>query len=275
MKVLILILLTINIQNSEAFDFKAKLHSVSEGFDQSEAHIIKWSNGRVSFVDASDSEMLETLKSISPDEVMGVSIDKNANLAAMSTLETETENDQFLSSPDQEYLPTVLNSEADAQSALQRQRVPSYWQFNIQCYNMAHVRAYEEFKRTGMKSHKAFLFFTDSYLRNYGGKWWFHVTPMTYVQTNGKAEARILDREWISTPASTKVWTDKFIRSKKECAIAKKYSDYEMNQTGQDCYILPAAMYYWQPKDLIKLESGVMKTEFDMDEVNTAYRLDF
>ena len=74
-------------------------------------------------------------------------------------------------------------------------------------------------------------------------------------------------------PAAVKTWTDKFIYSKRNCPVVSKYSDYRNNQETEHCYLHPASMYFWQPRDLEKYETtGFEKTQYIPSEVNWAYR---
>ena len=122
---------------------------------------------------------------------------------------------------------------------------------------------------------KIFLFFSDRYIRDYNFKWWFHVTPMTYVKTSGGVEERVIDKEWMDGPVSMRTWTDNFMKNKASCKRIEFYSQYE-NQKGEEfCYLLPANMYYWQPRNLEEYErSRNERTEFDMSEVRWAYKKD-
>lgn len=229
--------------------FAATIVEVIPGDRPEEDFIVKWSDGRVTFVNPSQAPTIE-----------------KAHFSVSDSMEP------MLSS----YEPTVMESDEAVQKLLKTMRSPSPFQFNIQCYNIAHVRAYEAWKNHGVKSTKMFLFFTKSYIRKHGSKWWFHVTPMVHVNVDGKIQERILDKEWLKGPSTTKLWTDKFIKTKKHCPVISKYSSYENNQDTNDCYVYPVSMYYWQPLHLIELEeSRVEHAEFNMRQVNTAYARDF
>lgn len=224
---------------------KPYIVDVSPGVKSGEDHMVMWSNGKVTFT--KKLPKFEKQKSFLTGEA-----------------------------PMMSYEPTVLPSMEAATKLLKTQRKPNMIQWNIQCYNMAHVRAYEAWKYHGVNSQKIFLFFTKSYIRKYRFKWWFHVTPMVLVNNNGKADQMVLDREWSKVPLPVKSWTDKFIKSKKACPVISKYSAYEQNQETNDCYVYPISMYYWQPVHLIELEETRQeRATFNMSEVNTAYRRDF
>ncbi len=221
--------------------------------------LVYWENGRVTRVD--DQSLLDEL-SVSED-VLQVQ-EKMNSLGIQSVPEVEAS-----------YEPTVLDSEDQAKDFFRHTRRPSQWQWSWQCYNIAHVRSYEEFKRTGLKSMKIFLFFSDRYIREYNFKWWFHVTPMTYVQGASGVEERVIDKEWKDGPVSMKNWTDTFMKNKVHCKRIEFYSQYENHQEEEYCYLLPASMYYWQPKNLEEFErTRKERTEFVMSEVRWAYKKD-
>ncbi len=251
---------------------QSRVHSMIE--DVNRGTIIKWANGQTSFIPFGETKLLADLKSAKSDS-LETTIDHDSNILAVSSFEESAELDVPAHMPLYSYEPTILKSEEDVSAMFWHARLPSQWQFSIQCYNVAHVRAYEEYKSTGTKTMKAFLFFTDRYIRNYRYKWWFHVTPMTFVSLNGRTEARIIDREWGNGPMTTQQWTNHFIYSGSTCPIIKRYSEYTANQEGSDCYIQPMSMYYWQPMHLEEMErTGIEKTQFDMNEIYWAYKRD-
>ena len=132
--------------------------------------------------------------------------------------------------------------------------------------------ANEEFRVSGLKSMKLFLFFTNRYIRNYNYKWWFHVSPMTYVKEGTKVIERVLDRRYTGGPRLTKTWTDNFIYGHRSCPQVAKYSQYYNNQEKEDCYLIKSTMFFWQPRDLGYYEqTGLQKTNFIQSEIDWAY----
>src|SRR5690606_5114643 len=106
--------------------------------------------------------------------------------------------------------PTVVKSYNSALAIHNRMR-KDYTKHG-ECYNRAHIWAYEEHEKKGTNLMKIFMFFTERYIRNYKFGWWFHVTPMVYMAN--KSSPRTLDRKYTSGPRQTKVWSDVFIKSK-------------------------------------------------------------
>jgi len=203
----------------------------------------KLSNGEVRFL---DSKMLL-------DEGDEVEINENGYTLENSSFE-----------------PTVLESKTNAENIFSTMRKKSRWR--SQCYNRAHIWAFEEFKKNGTKLRKNFLFFTNRYIRNYRYKWWFHVAPATFVQVDNEKKEIVLDRTFFDEPVEVNDWTKHFIYSGSSCPTVYKYSDYDNNQNAEDCYLIKTSMYFWQPTDLEEFEkTGQEKSSFIEGEVRRAY----
>lgn len=248
-----------------------RVHSVDVSQKSGEPHLILFENGRVGFLEDSEKSSLNhLLLGKERNEWLEVELDRNGNYLGGSVIappeEISPEKIDHGLSP-QSYVPTRLSSISEATGIFQRMR--SRHQRASQCYNRAHVWAYEEFRRSGFKSMKLFLFFTRSYIRAYRYKWWFHVTPMTYVA----GTPMTLDRTFTRSPLPVKTWTDKFIYSRRNCPVVSRYSQYRNHQETEHCYLIPASMYFWQPRDLDTYErTGFEKTDYIQREVDWAYR---
>jgi hypothetical protein len=124
-----------------------------------------------------------------------------------------------------------------------------------QCFNRAHVWSWELNKKSvggrSIQTGKIWIYFTKKYIREYKYKWWFHIAP--YITVNGNV--RVMDRSYLSQPASEKVWTDSFISSKQTCPEIYKYSDYSNNQYSSHCYVMKSSVFYWQPWQLENVET--------------------
>lgn len=141
-----------------------------------------------------------------------------------------------------------------------------------QCYNRAHIWAYESFKNRSLRSMKVFMFFTLKYIREYRYKWWFHVAPLTRVSDGITTQEMVLDPIFMEGPVGLREWSDYFIQPKTECPVAEKYSDYENLHYREYCVFMKAPMYFWQPRDLEALEHGGRpKKMFIPDDVDYAY----
>lgn len=170
--------------------------------------------------------------------------------------------------------PTVLEN-FDEANRIFKSFNPDY-RWRSQCYNRAHIWSYESFKKFGFNSMKVFLFFTRKYIREYNYKWWFHVSPFTYVMEEGVAVEKVLDYEFIRKPYNMKDWTDIFMKNDANCPVVQKYSDYSQHEQEAYCYLFKTSMYYYQPKDLEQLETlGQIKTDWIDGEIDQAYRQGF
>ena len=169
------------------------------------------------------------------------------------------------------YLPSVLEDKDVMEKIFKSfRRGTTPWS---QCYNRAHIWSYESKLKFNLDSMKVFMFYTSRYIRNYDFKWWFHVSPFTYIRDGETSEERVLDGLFSTEPIAMKKWTDKFMANKALCPSITKYSQYRHRQEMEDCYLLKTSMYYVQPLDLEKLErNNFQKTSWSDYEVKRAYR---
>lgn len=265
-----LIIFSLLYSSAYAEKMKTRIVNVEPSDDGLHPHLLLLENGRVATVKTDEKKALELYRS--SNDWLEIEVNKKNELIGISTIPAPVkavEDEAFLENeklPKSEYNPTHLSSMSEAQTIFGRMN--RQHQRQSQCYNRAHVWAYEEFKRSGLQSIKLFMFFTKRYIWDYNYGWWFHVTPMTYVAD----QAVTLDRTFTRSPLSVKNWTLNFIRSRRDCPMVTKYSDYSQHQETEHCYLIPATMYFWQPRDLDQFErTGAQKTEFIKSEVNYAY----
>lgn len=189
-------------------------------------------------------------------------------------IERKVERKRNFKSSALEFTPTVLPGLDAAKTIFKSFRGrPNSWS---QCYNRAHVWAFESKKQFQLDSMKVFIFYTRKYIREYNFDWWFHVAPFTLIQAGDSTEERVLDPRYAKSPLKFKEWTDLFMRNKVTCPVIKKYSDYENNEEASYCYLLMESMYYLQPLDLDNLERyGVVKSQWLNYEIRRAYRNGF
>ncbi|MBA2405442.1 MAG: hypothetical protein H0V66_11770 [Bdellovibrionales bacterium] len=254
--------------------FSSTIHSIDFG-NENELHLIRFNNGRVSFVNTKKLKLTKSLiLSEQKNETVEVKVDDKNNLFSSQAVEPVSLKD-YAEELDAwkntlaPYKPGIVKNFNAALSVQNKMRRD--YRSAGQCYNRAHIWAYEEYQRSKLNSMKIFMFFTERYIRKYKFHWWFHVTPMTYV--GNLNSPRTLDRRYTSGPRQTKVWSDTFVRSKRICPTVKKFDDFWLNQQTQDCYHIHASMYYVIPRDLEKRDlTGVEKTEFIEKEIIRAYK---
>ncbi|MBT4793512.1 MAG: hypothetical protein HON90_18210 [Halobacteriovoraceae bacterium] len=166
---------------------------------------------------------------------------------------------------------TNVDSELVAQELFktQKSRMRSW----SQCYNRAHVWAWELNKKTygGKKIQvgKIWIYFTKKYIREYRHKWWFHIAP--YITVNN--DLRVMDKSYLKKPLPEKVWTDQFVKSKQVCPEIFKYSDYSEYPNSSHCYVMKTSLFYWQPFHIENLEKlGEERIGWNSGELVTAYK---
>jgi hypothetical protein len=176
--------------------------------------------------------------------------------------------------PELNYTPTILPDQVTAYKVYNQMR--SDYRDEAECTNMAHVWTYEEYKRSGLKSQKIFLFFTRKYIMRYRYGWWFHVSPLVQAKQDKETLEIVLDRRYTTSPLDTKNWTDQFIENKSVCKEIDKISTFWNNQRSEDCYLMKVPMYYWQPRDIrLNEQNGKDKLRFVPGEVSQAYEQAF
>jgi hypothetical protein len=226
----------------------------------------------------------------SPREAIAQYVDEflEAEMAAVAQASGDAEVEKLLFPLPVGYEPTILASRAEA-DALYRtlfrdtagnsqcfQRA-SYWAFNLQLYQ-------------GVRSMKAFLFFSNAYRHLDPDKpemyyrlgyrpardgapdhrWWFHVAPMVYVKEADWAEPAefVLDAGFpsvIQSPLLMKPWTDVFVDTRKYCPVIDNFSvwqadedewirdrkQYKRTLRGREhCWVRVVSMYHHQPSDV-------------------------
>lgn len=194
----------------------------------------------------------------------------NVSIKTLSLKKTALQS----SSAHQEYHPTIHENAEDINSIFRNLRGRA--RRSSQCYNRAHVWAYESKNKFDLNSMKVFMFYTRRYIRRYNFHWWFHVAPFTYLKTNDAFDEKVLDYRFTQRPHAMKDWTDIFMHNKAYCPEIKLYSQYRDHQEDEDCYLLKVSMFYLQPLDLDNLERyQSVKTDWINYELKRAYRNGF
>jgi hypothetical protein len=241
---------------------KSRVHSV-------EGKIIKFENGRVAFLDKQQPEL-------DARDYVEAKIDDRSSLVSIKKLTPPQEKMSFTteinSRPDFE--PTVLPNMEEAMNIFNRSN-PDYKRIS-ECSDRAHVWSYEEFKKTGTKSMKAFVFFSADYITAFRFKWWFHVAPMYKVNNNGTIQDLVMDFRYTDRPMAVKEWTDNFVYTKRDCKITKKFSDYEAVPQSESCWLIFETMHYKLPFEIYDQElKGKYKAEIPDAEIKDSYRFAF
>lgn len=264
MRKLILFAFIVSSSVANAESLSGTIHSIEDVPDD-QNQIIKLTNGRVLYKEKSSHF------SLNQGDSFHFKTDEQGNLLSAISINTESvEALNFKSTIERPiYEPSVI-SEQELKAVWNRMN-PNFKPVS-ECSNRAHVWAYEEFNRTGLKSMKQFVFFTASYINRNRFKWWFHVAPMFKVKINGGVQERVLDYRYSHKPQTVKEWTDLYVHSKRPCKVTTKFSEYDVNPQTEDCYQISTPMYYWQPGDIKNEETNQQyKMNFIKSEVNAAY----
>src|SRR5690606_2212765 len=194
-----------------------RVHSIDIG-KNNEEHILKLESGRVAFIN-SDQPPYYKPSDFPEGSWIELELDQKLTIKSMASsppADIIFPPDNSSESPEQTE-PTVLPNYASAKKIFNGMN--RSYKKNTECSDRAHVWAYEEWKKNDLYSNKAFIFFTNTYIRAYRFYWWFHVAPYTLVKEHGTVVEHILDRKYTSYPYHTKQWTDVFVRSEKECPV--------------------------------------------------------
>ena len=266
MKKLLFFGLILTSSLAQAETFKSRIHSIEDG-------IIKFDNGRVAFQDLKSFDL-------SPHDHIKAEINEHSTLLSFEKIPTfETSGLKQLSLQPEEvtpphFEPTVVQGMEEAWNIFNRSN--SYYKRVSECTDRAHVWAFDEFKKTGTKSKKVFLFLTASYINSVRFKWWFHVAPLYTVNDNGTIKELVMDFRYSPGPQTVKEWTDQFVYTKRPCKVTTKFSEYDVNPQTENCYLIYESMHYKIPGEIHEQElSGRYKTASSESEIKAAFRYGF
>ena len=257
-------ILTVSVH---AETFTGKIHSIEDG-------MIKFENGRVAFLDNKKVDL-------APHEVVEVSVDEKSSLMNFNKKYFHTppamnfmnDNDSVLSTPPV-FESTIVQGMDEAWNIFNRSN-PN-WKRISECSDRAHIWAHDEFKLTGTKSKKVFVFFTASYINSVRFKWWFHVAPLYTVNDRGTIKELVMDYRYTSRPMTVKEWTDEFVYTKRACKVTTRFSEYDVNPQTENCYVIIESMHYKIPADIQDQETyGKYKTLTTESELKAVKNLAF
>ncbi len=235
-----------------------------------EDNIVKFSNGRVAFINHSFSEL-------KPHQFVSAKIDESSNLVSFKILRDEDHGAEFnfyLNEDPSPFSPTVVKNHEEAKSIFERSN-PFYKRIS-ECTDRAHVWAHEEYKFSGIKSLKAFVFFTASYINSVRFKWWFHVAPMYRVDLNGILTDMVMDYRYSDKPLTVKEWTDLFVFTKRSCKVTTQFSEYDVNPQTENCYLIFESMHYKVPDEIYDQERYLrFKNQTTENEITSSRKLGF
>lgn len=235
--------------------------------------IIKFSNGRVAFLDFKRSHL-------SASDYVEAHVDEKSSLISIRPLTPPVKNSFKLMSltPEERsaplFEPSIVPSMEEAWNIFKRSN-PNYKRIS-ECTDRAHVWAHDEFKFSGTKSRKAFVFFTASYINSVRFKWWFHVAPLYKVNDRGVVKELVMDYRYTDRPMTIQEWTDQFVFTKRPCKVTTKFSEYDVNPQTESCYFINESMHYKIPGEIYEQEtSNRYKTITTESELRAAFNYGF
>ncbi len=265
MKKYFILVLTLTTSMLKAEIIKDRIHSIEDG-------LIRFENGRIAFLDSQKVEL-------APDELVEAIVDDKSSLKSLKRLAPSgMRNLKNLSfQPDVTippvFEPTVVQGMEEANAIFNRSN-PHYKRIS-ECTDRAHIWAHEEFKLSGTKSRKVFVFFTASYINSVRFKWWFHVAPLYTVKAGGLQEL-VMDYRFTDRPLTVKEWTDEFVYTKRDCKVTTKFSEYDVNPQTENCYLIFESMHYKLPGEIQEQETASRyKTVTTESELKASYHYAF
>lgn len=256
---------------TQAETFRSRVHGLEEGF-------VKFINGRVAFLDTRSVNLMTS-------DYVEVDVDDfDSSLRSFKILNEQKEyrnknlsfavNEEQDPIPRSEFEPTVVPSMDEAMNIWNRSN--PYWKRLSECSDRAHIWAHDEFKRTGTKSEKIFIFLTASYIDSVRFKWWFHVAPMYTVNDNGTIKKLVMDYRYTDRPLTIKEFTDELVFTKRNCKVTTRFSEYDVNPQTENCYLIFESMHYRLPEELHTTElKGLYKTSTSDSELRMVFNMAF
>lgn len=255
--------------------FLTQIHDIDMGETLQDEVLVFFGNGKVGRLSYPDAKMLSDLKLAKFDKSWWeVTLDDERMLLTWEPSEAPIKPKRVLRSSlkaqEEDYIPTVI---ASMDLATQVMKEAYHHQKESQCYNRAHVWAYEWRKKSELYTSKAWLFFTRKYIRKYKFEWWFHVAPLFHVQDGNVVREKIADVKYANGRLwKLKQWTDFFLRNDAECPVVKEYSQWANYPESGSCFVMKSNMYYYQPVDLEAREKfGTERLMWIDTEVKAAY----
>lgn len=277
-----LVLLILIMQfSSDAFsaEVTARIVSIDRTLQGNKKDLVFLSSGQVVKVDSGNNNLRDYLfRSQLAGKWLKIQIDdlrqiENATETEAPFEDEPQEDKNFLSNnftEDSTYKPSILKSVSQAQELFDQ---APYKKKESQCYNKAHIWAYDWRIKSNVYSSKIWIFFTRKYIREYEFEWWFHVAPYVHVVIGDSVKERVMDKKYTKGPVKINDWSNIFMRNSAKCPVVTNYTDHADYPESAYCFLMKSSMYYYQPVDLEKLEQdGTVRTRWIYPEVKHAYQ---
>jgi hypothetical protein len=230
-------------------------------------------NGRVLEIKSQEKRFLKDLiRAQKNKSILSINLSSQNTLLDFKISENNLSdlNENHLHLDDRTYSPTILHDIDQARNYFTQGRRD--FNQDSQCYNRAHVWAYDWRSKNNLYTSKVWLFFTQKFIRKYKFEWWFHVAPMAHVVINNEVKQRVMDIKYSNGPLPLNDWTRIFLRNNADCPVVDKYSDYANYSESGSCFVMKSSMYQYQPIDLENEElTGISKKRWIETEVKESY----
>lgn len=259
---------------------ETKIHDIDFGSTPADQVLIFFSHGEVARLQPSELDLIEKLqKAMNKDAWVDVTFNSRGQLTEVREIikfsATLHHSAKIKNLQSDDYVPSVLENYDQARNLFMEMNKNALQQ--SECWQRAHVWAYEWRMKHKLFTSKAWLFFTRKYLReNPDFGWWFHVAPMVHVKMDGVIKERVMDQKYSHGPMMIKRWAQSFMRNHDECRTVDSYSQHAQYQDSASCYIQKSSMYFLQPIDLELYEKfGTVRDSWVEAELITAYEQAF
>ena len=251
---------------------KSQIHSMDEG-KKDEETLVFLSTGHVIRIKKSEPiKQREFARAKSLKQWIHFQLGENHQIESYMINSSSTKGNKknaHQKIQEETYSPTVIENIELVTNYFQESK---YVDKESQCYNRAHIWAYEWFTKNSINSMKTWLFFTRRYIRKFKFDWWFHVSPSVRVMQNGVQKEMVMDIKYARGPLDLKQWTNIFMRDDANCPLVKTYSDYANYPESGSCFTMRTSMFYYQPIDIETKETwGTIKANWYDEEIKQAY----
>ncbi len=250
---------------------KSQIHSVDEG-NKNEETLVFLTTGQVLRLKKTETLIRrEFTKAKTLKQWIHFQLGQNHKIENYMIQSTQIKRPQQVPLKIQEetYTPTIIENIDLVSNYFHEAK---YVNKESQCYNRAHIWAYEWFTKNSINSMKTWLFFTRKYIRKFKFDWWFHVSPSVRLMHNGNQKEMVMDIKYARGPLDLKNWTDIFMRDDANCPLVKTYSDYANYPESGSCFTMRTSMFYYQPIDIETKETwGSIKANWYDEEIKQAY----
>jgi hypothetical protein len=271
---LIVMLLLLLATEARSHTLKALVAQIDYPAQLGEETLIYMSNGQVLKIAPQDLSLTQKLEvALEQDLILEIGFNDKRQIISVATVAVKQEPLIDLSTEKSAFRPSIIESYDKTVELYKNMRRGSLE--DSQCYNRAHVWAYDWKKKLDINSMKVWIYFTRKYIRAYNFEWWFHVSPFLYVREDNAIVERIMDYKFTYAPLGLQDWINRFMKNKVHCPVIMTYSDYKKEADEDWCYIMKTNMFYYQPLDMYNLEKigdEARKTFFKDWEVRNAYR---